>query len=57
VPANELAARAESLRKLAVPIIAIRPSGSFPDLAAARRACDHLQGELAPLGQFAGYIV
>jgi hypothetical protein len=41
-----------------VPIVAARhlePPGA--DLASARAACDALQRDLAPLGQFAGYVV
>jgi hypothetical protein len=40
-----------------LPVIAIRPAGQLQDVAHGRRACDHLQRELAPYGQFAGYIV
>jgi hypothetical protein len=40
-----------------VPIIAARYLRSPVDLATARAACDTLQRDLAPLGQFAGYVV
>lgn len=39
-----------------LPVIAAR-RGRFDCLAAARAACDALQADLAPLGQFAGYVV
>ena len=39
------------------PVIAQRPAGWRDDLAEARRACDHLQRDLAARGDFAGYII
>jgi hypothetical protein len=39
------------------PVIALRPLETRTELDAARAACDRLQRDLAPLGQFAGYIV
>jgi hypothetical protein len=39
------------------PLIAVRTLESPVDLPLARSACDALQRDLAPLGQFAGYIV
>src|SRR5262249_27836885 len=52
----ELLVEASSLGE--VPIIAARfVMNSSLDLASARAACDALQRDLAPLGQFAGYIV
>jgi hypothetical protein len=38
-------------------VIAYRPLVETSDLATARAACDRLQRDLAPYGQFAGYIV
>jgi len=40
-----------------IPIFAARYLQPPVDLAAARAACDTLQRDLAPLGQFAGYVV
>jgi hypothetical protein len=40
-----------------LPIIAVRPLPSSLPLDQARSACDQLQRDLAPIGQFAGYIV
>ena len=40
-----------------LPIIAVRHHEPPVDLATARAACDILQRDLAPLGQFAGYVV
>jgi glycosyl hydrolase family 2 len=40
-----------------LPVLAARPLVAPADLAVARAACDMLQRDLAPLGQFAGYIV
>jgi hypothetical protein len=39
------------------PVLAMRPLGSPLPLAEARVACDALQRDLAPIGQFAGYVV
>ena len=39
------------------PVIAIRRLDSFASVADARAACDVLQRDLAPIGQFAGYVV
>jgi hypothetical protein len=39
-----------------LPVFAVRPE-RFDSLARARAACDVLQADLAPYGQFAGYIV
>ena len=39
-----------------LPIVAVR-RGRFASLAEARAGCDQLQADLAPLGQFAGYVV
>lgn len=41
---------------LTCPVIAVR-RGQFPTLEVARAAIDALQAELAPIGQFAGYVV
>lgn len=38
------------------PIIATRVPTSSLGIAAARSACDTLQGELAGIGDFAGYM-
>jgi hypothetical protein len=45
-----------SLTYLPIPTI-IKRSGRWSSLAEARAACDQLQADLAPLGQFAGYVV
>ena len=42
---------------LAVPILAERRLAVPQPIASARAECDTLQRDLAPLGQFAGYIV
>jgi hypothetical protein len=42
---------------LELPIIAWRPAEPAASLAAARAACDALQRDLAPWGDFAGYLV
>jgi glycosyl hydrolase family 2 len=39
------------------PVIAFRPLPDSYETAAARAECDRLQRDLAPYGQFAGYIV
>ena len=47
---------AEHSRDITLPIIAVRRyHGS--SLAEARAAIDTLQADLAPIGQFAGYVV
>jgi hypothetical protein len=50
-------ALAHRLAGYAGPVLCLRPSEAPLDLAAARSACDALQRDLAPMGQFAGYIV
>ena len=40
-----------------LPIVAVRTLQSPVPLGDARSACDNLQRDLAPLGQFAGYVV
>lgn len=40
-----------------LPVIAFRRAGPQTDIATARRLCDHLQRDLAPFGQYAGYLV
>jgi hypothetical protein len=40
-----------------IPIVAYRGLRPSADLPTARAACDALQRDLAPLGQFAGYVV
>ena len=40
-----------------VPLIAYRPAGPQSSVIAGRAACDLLQSDLAPIGDFAGYIV
>ena len=39
-----------------LPIIAYRPSSKNATIEESRRACDRLQADLAPLGDFAGYF-
>jgi hypothetical protein len=52
---------AELVRRVAaltgLPIVAVRPLANPLPVNQARAACDVLQRDLAPLGQFAGYIV
>jgi hypothetical protein len=48
---------ADWAKTLARPIIAYRPLPAPYEIAAARAECDRLQRDLAPYGQFAGYIV
>jgi hypothetical protein len=48
---------AETLTFGDIPIIATRFQRPPVDLETARAACDALQRDLAPLGQFAGYVV
>jgi hypothetical protein len=38
------------------PVVAVRQQ-RHPSFSSARAACDQLQADLAPLGQFAGYVV
>lgn len=44
-------------KALSRPVIACRPLATTVSIAEARRECDRLQRDLAPYGQFAGYIV
>jgi hypothetical protein len=48
----------EALTALNVPLLVFRPAAKMNhSIGQARAACDKLQAELAPIGQFAGYIV
>jgi hypothetical protein len=40
-----------------LPVVAVRPLAQRCSIAEARAACDQLQRDLVPLGQFAGYVV
>jgi hypothetical protein len=50
-------ALAPLLAKSAAPIIVVRQLASRLPIEQARAACDQLQRDLAPVGQFAGYVV
>jgi hypothetical protein len=50
-----LVARVAALAE--VPVVAVRPLVTPLPLEAARAACDELQRDLAPSGQYAGYVV
>ncbi|MEX2142064.1 MAG: hypothetical protein WD894_22550 [Pirellulales bacterium] len=39
-----------------MPVVAYRPTAEPAAIAQRRRNCDHLQADLAPLGDFAGYF-
>ena len=56
VEADDLSSFTNVVGSLELPIIAVR-RGSFASLAEARAAIDMLQADLAPIGQFAGYVV
>lgn len=47
----------EGLVRSVLPVLVIRREGRVESIGAGRRRCDRLQRDLAPLGQFAGYIV
>ncbi len=57
VPAQRLATPDERLRYWAGPMLAWRSLAAPSALSVAREACDLLQRDLAPHGDFAGYIV
>jgi hypothetical protein len=44
------------VRDVALPVVVARPE-TFSSIGEARDACDRLQADLAPVGQFAGYVV
>jgi len=52
VDANEL-----DLGKVTCPVLMYRGADSSASPEQARAACDKLQRDLAPIGQFAGYLV
>lgn len=54
---NEPAVFARWFENLDLPILAVRNAGPFTDPSTARLQCDALQAELAPHGDYAGYIV
>ncbi len=55
--ATNVADIGEVSKQLPLPIIAERRLNGDYTLAEARRECDHLQRDLASLGDFAGYVV
>jgi glycosyl hydrolase family 2 len=57
VPALEPALFARNCSQIMIPIVAVRPLAAALPIAEARAACDVLQRDLAPIGQFAGYVV
>jgi hypothetical protein len=56
-PPNLIDNFAEASNKLTIPIIAVRKSSGAIDVRQGRAACDKLQFDLAPIGDFAGYFV
>jgi hypothetical protein len=56
VDAGDLTTFQTAAESIDIPIIAVR-RGHFDSLAEARAAIDALQADLAPMGQFAGYVV
>lgn len=57
VDAKDLESFARTAQTTTLPIIARRPLEQATPLAAARQAVDKLQRDLAPIGDFAGYLV
>ena len=57
VEVNDAARFAEKVRGVALPVVVFRPLERQCSVDEARAACDRLQRDLAPLGQYAGYIV
>jgi hypothetical protein len=47
----------ETARDCTIPILAVRQSEGNLSLTEARAACDRLQFDVAPIGQFSGYFV
>jgi hypothetical protein len=57
IDANDARSFSEMVSTLNLPVLAARPLESPLPIAQARAACDELQRDIAPIGQFAGYIV
>ncbi len=57
LPVLGKADRADALQAENLPVIIHRSLSHPLEIAQARAACDKLQADLAPIGQFAGYIV
>jgi len=57
VQVENTAAPPESLRRAECPVVAVRTSSGYDELAPARAACDHLQASLAPSHDLAGYLI
>jgi hypothetical protein len=58
IAGDQLDLIAEATERTDLPVVATRFIVDKPlDIAEARAACDELQRDLAPVGQFAGYIV
>jgi hypothetical protein len=47
----------EAVRDCPIPAIAVRQIAATASIPQARSACDRLQFDMAPVGQFAGYLV
>lgn len=57
VEVGDVASLAEKTRGISVPVVFFRPLVRQEAVESARAACDRLQRDLAPFGQYAGYIV
>lgn len=57
VEGQEASRIAERAKAFSLPVIAYRPAAAGQGVLEDRKACDHLQRDLAPHGDFAGYIV
>lgn len=55
--ASDVEAFAAAARATTLPIVAHRAVPAAQSLVEARRACDHLQRDLASIGDFAGYVI
>lgn len=55
--ADHAEAFAVAARATTLPIVACRSMTAAQSLSEVRLACDHLQRDLAPIGDFAGYVI
>lgn len=57
VEAGDVDKLEQALSGNAIPVAAVRRLDACPSFIAARAECDRLQRDLAPIGDFAGYVV
>ena len=57
VEVGNIAEFAQAISSYNIPIVAVRSVNEFSSIQQSRIGCDTLQADLAPIGDFAGYVV